>query len=69
MKSTRLLSQQLIKTPRNLRASDYIKNNTGIKFQMPWENIVMKDALIRPPVFFYPCTDVLHDFSSKCTIM
>lgn len=52
VKSTRLFSQQLIQTPRNLRTFDYIKNNTEIKFQMPWENIVMKDALIRPPVFF-----------------
>jgi len=54
--------KQPIRTPRNLRTSDYIKNNTKLKFQMPWENIAMKDALIRPPVFFYPCTDVLHDF-------
>jgi hypothetical protein len=36
VKSIRLLSQ-LIQTPKNLRTFDYIKNNTEIKFQMPWE--------------------------------
>jgi len=44
--------EQPIRTPRNLRTSDYIENNTEIKFQMPWENIAMKDALIKPPVRF-----------------